>query len=51
LKEAAQLAMSKVLAIWQRARISHQRVDSGVRILSALLVFYCYSRKRAMMNN
>ena len=36
LKEAAQLAMSKVLAIWQHARIPHQRIDSGVRILMKL---------------
>ena len=28
--------MSKVLAIWQRARIPHQRIDSGVRILMKL---------------
>jgi len=30
LKEAAQLDMSKVLAIWQQARIPHQQIDSGV---------------------
>ena len=45
LKEAAQLAMSKVLAIWQRARIPHQRIDSGVRILMKLYDEYAKLKK------
>ena len=36
LKEAAALTVSKVSEIWQRARIPHQRIDSGVRILMKL---------------
>ena len=36
LKEAAYNSMSHVIELWQRARIPHQRIDSGIHILIKL---------------
>jgi hypothetical protein len=51
LKEAAALAVSKVIKIWQRARIPHQRIDSGVRILMKFHNDYEKLKKSRKRNN
>jgi hypothetical protein len=51
LKEAAASAVSKVFEIWEKARIPHQRIDSGVRILLKLLDSYEKLKKNRKRSN
>jgi hypothetical protein len=51
MKEAAQLAISKVLKIWQCARIPHQRIDSVIRILTKLYDQYEKLKKNRLRCN
>jgi hypothetical protein len=51
LKEAAASVISKVFEIWERARIPHQRIDSGLRILMKLFGDYEKLKKNRKRNN
>jgi len=51
LKEAASSTLSHVIQLWQRARIPHQRIDSGVRILTKLYDDYVKLKKNRKRSN
>lgn len=46
LKQAAAVAVSKMFEVWERARLPHQRSDSGVRILMKLYDNYEKLKKK-----
>jgi len=50
LKEAASRSVSRVIQLWQRARIPCQRTDSGVRILTKLYDDYAKLKKNRKRN-
>ena len=51
LKEAAYSSVSRVIQLWQRARIPYQRIDSGVRILTKLHEDYAKLKKNRLRSN
>lgn len=51
LKEAASSSMSRVIELWQRARIPHHRIDSGIRILMKLHGEYEKLKKNRKRSN
>jgi len=51
LREAASRSVSHVMQLWQTARIPHQRIDSGVGILTKLYDDYAKLKKNRKRSN
>jgi len=51
LKEAASRSVSRVIQLWQTARIPHQRIDSRVRVLTMLCDDYAKLKKNRKRSN